>query len=298
VQVFYSDGFPLPLPPGHRFPAGKYARLRQALLEEGVLTSAELVEAQPASRADLERAHTSDYVRDVFEGTLPRETVRAIGLPWSPELVARSRASVGGSLAAARSALRDGIAGNLAGGTHHALAGSGQGFCVFNDLAVVARVLLAEGVVRRISIVDLDVHQGNGTAAILAADSRVFLLSLHGEKNFPFRKVASTLDVPLPDGTDDEAYLEALRPALAQALAFDPQLVLYQAGVDPLAEDKLGRLALTFDGLYRRDRLVLSACRERGLPVALTLGGGYADPIDLTVRAHVGTYRAAKALYG
>src|SRR5262249_38442717 len=209
----------------------------------------------------------------------------------------RTLASANGTLLAARAALADGIAGNLAGGTHHAHAGFGAGFCVFNDIAVAARALLDERRVARVLVVDADVHQGDGTAAIFAREPAVFTLSLHGARNFPFRKERSSLDVELPDGSGDDAYLARLEGALAEAFAFAPDIVFVQAGVDALAEDRLGRLALTLDGLFRRDRRILGEARRRGVPAVLTLGGGYAEPLDLTVEAHVGTYRAAAAVY-
>lgn len=268
--------------------------LRHELLRQQILEPSELTLAEPVDEAVLTLAHTPVYVRAVMEGTLDPRQIREIGLPWSPELVQRSRASVGGTLQAALAALNDGLAGNLAGGTHHASSGGGQGFCVFNDLAVTARWLLNNGRIGRIAVIDLDVHQGNGTAEILNSDRRVFLFSMHGEKNFPFRRTPSTLDIDLPDETGDELYLETLESALEQVFQFQPEIVLYQGGVDPLAADRLGRMALTFDGLARRDRMVLEACSAAGVPVTLTLGGGYARPIDLTVQAHVQTYRIAK----
>lgn len=294
MKVYYADPFTLQLPPGHRFPAEKYTLLRQELLHEQILAPHELALAEPVDDVTLTLAHTPEYVRAVTEGTLDARQVRAIGLPWSPELVQRSRASVGGTLQAGRDALSDGIAGNLAGGTHHATSGGGQGFCVFNDLAVTARWLLENERIGRIAVVDLDVHQGNGTAEILNSDRRVFLFSMHGEKNFPFRRTPSTLDIDLPDGAGDDLYLQTLESGLERVFHFHPDIVLYQAGVDPLAEDRLGRMSLTFAGLAERDRMVLEACREAGVPVTLTLGGGYARPIDLTVQAHAQTYRIAK----
>ncbi len=209
----------------------------------------------------------------------------------------RSLAAVGGSLCAAAEALESGFSGNLAGGTHHAMADAGQGFCVFNDIAVVILNLLQERSIDRAGVIDLDVHQGNGDAAILGGRPEVFTFSMHGQKNFPFRKVASTLDVGLADNAGDQEYMAALEQSLPQVFAFRPDIVIYQAGVDPLSEDRLGRLSLTLAGLEARDRLVLSECRRRGIPVCLTLGGGYARPIERTVEAHVQTYRVAKELF-
>jgi acetoin utilization deacetylase AcuC-like enzyme len=218
-------------------------------------------------------------------------------LPWSETLALRSRATVGGSLAAARQALRDGVSGQLAGGTHHAHRDFGSGYCVFNDLATTALALLAEGRIRRLAIVDLDVHQGDGNAAILAGNPDAFVLSVHAAKNFPFRKVASTLDIGLPDGTGDGAYLTAVADGLAAVASFRPELVLYLSGADPLASDTLGRLALTFEGLKARDRLVFEMCRRRDIPVSIAIGGGYADPISDTVEAYANTFRVASEIF-
>lgn len=309
MRVYYADHYEVPLPPGHRFPMEKYALLRTALIERGILrlgsapgqTPDELCPADPAPLDAVALAHTRDYLDGVINGTLSAKLVRGLGFPWSPQLVQRSLASVGGTIAAARSALEGGcgIAGNLAGGTHHAFADRGEGFCVFNDLAITTRLLLRDKKVRRVLIFDLDVHQGNGTAAILRDDPGAFTCSLHGERNYPFRKEASHLDVGLPDGCGDDEYLTRLQPALAEALSrANPDLILYQAGVDSLKEDRLGRLALTHAGLRQRDRLVLTAARTRGVPIALTLGGGYASPITATVEAYASTYAVAKELYG
>ena len=267
------------------------------LLQGGVLSPNELQPAQPASREQVTLAHTAEYLDALLCGQIDPRIMRQIGLPWSEALIQRSLASLGGSLAAAEVALRSGIAGNLGGGTHHALAGEGMGFCVFNDLAVVTLNLLKNQRVERIAIVDLDVHQGNGTAAILGGLPQVFLLSLHGEKNYPFRKIPSTLDIGLPDHTGDFEYLAALERGLEAVFAFRPQIVLYQAGVDVLAEDRLGRLNLTMAGVKERDRVVLSECYKRSIPVVLVMGGGYAVPIERTAQAHVQTYRVAKEIY-
>ena len=299
VRVFHSDHHVVPLPPGHRFPMGKYRLLREALLSSGVLRTEELVPAEPVEVAALLRVHTQRWVDAVLEDRLTEAELRRLGFPWSPELVRRSLASVGGTCAAASRALADGIGGNLAGGTHHAFADHGEGYCVFNDIAVSIRTLQAERSIRRALVVDLDVHQGNGTAAVFAADPEVFTFSIHGEHNFPFRKQRSSLDIGLPDGAGDDVYLDVLARHLPRVLeASRPDIVYYQAGVDPLAEDALGRLALTHDGLEARDVFVLEAARRSGLPVVVTLGGGYARPLDATVRAHIGTYRAARMVWG
>lgn len=292
MRVHYCDHHEVPLPDGHRFPMGKYAQLRRALGREGVLSTHELHPAPLASVQELQLVHTPAYVEAFLEGRLDRRAISRIGFPYSEALVTRCLASVGGTVAAARAALEDGAGGNLAGGTHHAFADQGAGYCVFNDIAVAARVLQREGLVERVLVVDVDVHQGDGTAAIFQGDDSVFTLSLHGARNFPLRKQQSDLDVPLPDGTGDEEYLAALGPALEEALRRSrPELVFYQGGVDALATDKLGRMSLSHAGLLARDELALGRLFELGLPVAVCLGGGYAEPIEDSVRAYLGTYR-------
>jgi acetoin utilization deacetylase AcuC-like enzyme len=298
MRVFHSDSYEAPLPAGHRFPMEKYRLVREALLERRVLPPHCLLPSSPCSREDLERVHTPRYLDAFFHGTLTEAELRRLGFPWSPGLLDRSRAAVSGTLEAARSALQDGIAGNLAGGTHHGFPDHGEGFCVFNDIAVAIRALQAERRIRRAVVVDLDVHQGNGTAAIFAADDSVFTFSMHGENNFPFRKQPSSLDVGLPDGTGDAQYLDALALHLPEVLdTAGADLLFFQAGVDPLEQDALGRLSLSHAGLRERDRLVLEAARHRGLPAVLTLGGGYAKPLSATIDAHVGTYEVAMALF-
>lgn len=298
MKFFYSDVFNLDLPEGHRFPGGKYAMLRRALVAEGVLKAGQLHVSPSVAEADLLRAHDPAYVAAIDDGSIDPAAMRRIGFPWSKHIARRARATMGGAVEAARAALRDGLSGQLAGGTHHAHYDFGSGYCVFNDFAVAALSLLAEGRADRIAIVDLDVHQGDGNAAILGPRADVFVLSVHGEKNFPFRKVASDLDIALPDGAGDEEYLRALDEALPAVWAFRPDIVLYQAGVDPLAEDRLGRMALTHQGLIKRDDMVLSACRRRGAPVSMAIGGGYAAPIAASVTAYANTYKVAKALWG
>lgn len=298
MRVHACDHWPLPLPDKHRFPIEKYALLRRALVDEGVLAPEEIVLVDPVPLESVLAVHDTGYARAFAEGRLERAAQARIGFPWSPELVRRSLASVAGTLAAADAALEEGASGTLAGGTHHAHRDFGAGFCVFNDVAIAARALLDAGRIRGALVVDLDVHQGDGTAAIFREDERVFTLSLHGEKNFPARKMESDLDVALPDGTGDERYLEELERALAAAFARSRADVLfYQGGVDPLESDRLGRLALTHAGLRARDRLVFEAALRRGLPLVATLGGGYAQPIEESVRAHVGTYRELGALF-
>ena len=286
------------MPQGHRFPLAKYRMLRERLLREGVLASEELEESAPIDRATLLLAHTASYLDAVFAGSLSDGEQRRLGFPWSEGLVLRSRASSFGTLAAARAALSDGFAGNLAGGTHHAFADHGNGFCVFNDIAVAARALQREGLIERAAVVDLDVHQGDGTASIFSGDASVFTFSMHGAKNFPFRKERSSLDVELPDGCADSEYLRALSEQLPRVLdAARADIVFYQAGVDPLEHDALGRLKLSFEGLRLRDQLVLRAARDRGIPLVLTLGGGYARPIELSVEAHLATWRESARLF-
>ncbi|MFM9942406.1 MAG: histone deacetylase [Hyphomicrobiaceae bacterium] len=298
VEIFYPDVESMPVPPGHRFPAGKYLLLRQLIEAESILPPGCLKASPTATRADLLRAHHADYIDAVLNGTLDADALRRIGLPWSPALVRRTLATVGGAIAAARSALTTGISGQLAGGTHHAHPAFGSGFCVFNDLAVAALTLLAEGDIARVAVLDVDVHQGDGNAAILRHTPGAFVISLQGAKNFPFRRVAAHIDVELPDGTGDSDYLAALADVLPRLEAFRPDLVLYLAGADPLQADKLGRLSLTHDGLVARDHLVLELCRRRGWPVSIAIGGGYAEPISASVRAYANTFRTARDVFG
>ena len=302
MKAYYSDRFVLPLPSGHRFPMQKYRMLRERV--EAELPDVELDEAPIASDSDLERVHAADFVARVATGLLNAQEQREIGFPWSPEMVERSRRSVGATIAACRAALRDGFAANLAGGTHHSYASRGAGFCVFNDAAVAARVMQAEALERgedmlQVAIVDLDVHQGNGTAAIFQDDPSVFTLSLHGESNYPFSKETSDLDVALPDGCDDANYMEALGKALVTMFdRVQPAMLIYLAGADPHASDRLGRLALSMDGLARRDLLVFATAAKRGLPVAITMAGGYGRDIDVTVDVHLQTIQLAAVAAG
>jgi len=294
VRAFYSDRFVLPLPEGHKFPMAKYSRLRERIVAGGIVAPEDLHEAPPASWDDLRLVHDAAYLDAVADGTLPREIQRRIGFPWSPGMVERARRSVGATIAAARAALDDGIAANLAGGTHHAFADRGEGFCVFNDVAVATRILQRDNDARRIAVIDLDVHQGNGTAAIFAGEDSVFTFSMHGDKNFPFKKEISDLDVALPDGTGDAEYLAALRSHLGAVLnRHQPDFVFYLAGADPYEGDRLGRLKMTMEGLRTRDEIVLHTCRRRGLPVAIAMSGGYADDVDAIVMIHANTIRAA-----
>ncbi|NWK79567.1 histone deacetylase [Aquitalea sp. LB_tupeE] len=296
MRIYRTDQFALPLPAGHRFPAEKYQMLATAVAR----FAAPLMEEAPAASAwELQQAHAADYVAQVLDGSLPARAWREIGLPWSPQLVERSRRSVGATIAAARTALLQGCGVNLAGGTHHAYHDKGSGFCVFNDVAVASRLLLQEGLVRRVLVLDLDVHQGNGTAAIFRDEPRVFTFSMHGEKNFPFRKEASSLDIDLPDQTDDTSYLTLLRqhlPALLQQQ--QPDIVFYLAGADPYAGDRLGKLALSKAGLLERDQLLMQQVRDSGAALVVTMAGGYANPISDTVEIQTNTVTAAYQLFG
>ena len=287
-RLFYCDHHPIPLPPGHKFPVEKYALLRALLAGDGAY---DLQPAPLADAATIELAHDTAYVQAILNGTASERVMRRIGFPWSPELVRRTLASVGGTLEASRDAMERGFGGNLAGGTHHAFRGEGAGFCVFNDLAVAILALRRDGLASRAAVIDLDVHQGDGTAAIFAEDPAVLTLSMHGENNFPFRKQRSRIDIALADGTGDAEYLRQLQQVLPEVTAFRPEVIFYQSGVDGLAGDRLGRLALTLDGLKQRDRLVLEAARA--IPLVITLGGGYGDPIERTAEAHANTFRQA-----
>ncbi len=273
----------------------KYARLRERVSLSGLVAEDELRVPDAATNEQLELAHRSEYVRRVAEGELTRQEVKRIGFPWSRGLVERSRRSVGGTIAACRSALDCGVGGNLAGGTHHAFADRGEGYCVFNDSVVAARVMQAEGLAKRIAIIDCDVHQGNGTAAMTLGDSTVFSFSIHGEKNWPHRKETSDLDIGLPDGTEDAEYLPALRNGVEFTLSESrPELVIYVAGADPYHADSLGRLGLTKTGLAQRDRLVIASCRDAGIPVAVCMAGGYSPDIDDIVDIHFATLQTLR----
>ncbi len=296
LLAFTSDTFVLPLPETHRFPMAKYRRLRERV--EAELPDVALVPARPVSPEQLGLVHDAAYLDRVLNGRLDPKEVRAIGFPQIPELPWRERHSTGGTLDAAQAALHDGLAVNLAGGTHHASPGRGQGYCVFNDAAVALVTLLRQGTLERALVVDLDVHQGNGTADCLAHEPRAFTLSVHGAKNFPFHKARSDLDVPLPDGLTDADYLMEVDQALRQALdVARPELVIYNAGVDVFEGDTLGRLAVSAEGVARRDALVFERClRERGVPVAVTMGGGYAPDVEQIVALHLRTIELAAAV--
>ena len=299
MQLFYTDVFVLPLPAGHRFPMEKYARLRAALLASGDFSVDDFHLPHAASNEELARAHDLSYIQQVSCGQLSEKAQKAIGFPWSAGMVERSRRSAGATICACRSALiRGSVAANLAGGTHHAFRDRGEGFCVFNDAAVAARAMQAEGRAERILVVDCDVHQGNGTASILAGDDSIFTFSIHGARNFPFAKETSDLDIALPDGCSDDAYLTHLDDGLGTA--FDlarPDLVIYLAGADPYCDDRLGRLGLSLTGLAERDRRVFSHCKTNTVPVAIAMAGGYARQIDDTVAIHATTIRLARQIW-
>ena len=293
MLVWTTARYSFPLPDGHRFPIAKYQRLRDHVVNEGIIQPEAVREPDRATRDALLLVHTADYVDRFQSGRLTADELRRVGFPWSPALVERSLRAVGGTCEAAAAALDQGVAMNLAGGTHHAFPDHGEGFCVFNDVAVAVRLLQRAHRVRRVAVIDLDVHQGNGTNAIFADDDSVFTFSMHGGRNYPFHKVPGSLDVELPDGTDDEYYLTVLGEHLPRVIEHAaPDLVIYLAGADPHVGDKLGRLALTFDGLARRDAFVLDVAREVGIPVAITIAGGYGNLED-TVRIHAETARIA-----
>jgi acetoin utilization deacetylase AcuC-like enzyme len=294
VKIFFTDGIALPLPEGHQFRADKYTLLLERLIEAGLTTSGELTPSEPATNEHLYLVHNPDYVANVLNGKLTDKETRRIGFPWSPHLVERSKRSVGGTIAACRAAVEEGTSANLGGGTHHAYPDHGEGYCVFNDVAIAARTMQVERRAHRIVILDCDVHQGNGTAAIFASDPTVFTFSIHGEKNFPFHKEHSDMDIALPDGSGDEIYLEALQHGVQSAIDLaNAGLAVYIAGADPFAGDRLGRLALTKGGLEERDRQVLDACQRAGLPVAIVLGGGYARKVEDIIDIHLQTIRQA-----
>jgi len=298
MHLFYSDVFVLPLPSHHRFPMGKYARLRERLLAGGDFGLDDFGVPAAVSDAEITRVHCANYLERVAGGALSAAEQKAIGFPWSERMVERSRRSSGATLAAAREALTHGWAANLAGGTHHAFRNRGEGFCVFNDTAIAARALQAEAGLTRIAVIDCDVHQGNGTASIFAGDESVFTFSIHGARNFPFTKEASDLDVELPDGAGDDEYLWHLERALDETLErSDPQLVFYLAGADPYEGDRLGRLKLTKAGLARRDEMVLRTLAARRIPVAIAMAGGYASDIEDSVDIHANTIRTAQRVW-
>lgn len=296
MKASYHPDYFLSLPDGHPFPMAKYPLVREQLRAGGLLDATTELVPEEAAYDDLARVHTAGYLARLFGEGLTAAEVRALGVPWTAQLLRRSRLAVQGTLLAARAALEEGLAGNLAGGTHHAFADHGEGFCVLNDVAVAIRRLQAEGRIRRALVIDLDVHQGNGTAAIFEGDDSVFTFSMHGERNYPARKMRSTLDVGLPDGTDDAAYLGALAAQLPRLTeGFRPELVFYLAGVDVAAGDRYGRFALSDAGLRERERQVLGWARAQGLPLTVTLAGGYAATPARTAALHAMVFEEAAA---
>lgn len=297
LPLVYHTDYVTPLPPGHRFPMPKFGKVYEALIRNGIASVDQFHVPEIATREMLTLVHAPEYVDAYLTGSIDAKAMRRIGFPWSPQLVQRTCTAVGGTVLTAQLALQYGIACNTAGGTHHAYADFGSGFCIFNDMAVATRMMQASGAVKRVLIVDLDVHQGDGTAAILRHDPTVFTFSMHGANNYPFRKESGDLDIELPDGTGDEQYLAHLEDGLFRALsAAQPNLAIYLAGADPFEGDRLGRLSLTKAGLAARDRFVLETCRDAGLPLAITMAGGYARDIADTVDIHFETVRQAALL--
>jgi acetoin utilization deacetylase AcuC-like enzyme len=296
MKCSYHPSYQVPLPPGHPFPMSKYSLLKDQLLAEGILAAGDILEPEPLDILTLELVHTREYLRKLESSSLSAMEQRRLGVPWSEALWQRSRLASAGTLLAARAALDGGLAGNLAGGTHHAFADHGEGFCVLNDVAIAIRKLQAERVIERAAVVDLDVHQGNGTAAIFEADAEVFTFSMHGDRNYPLAKMRSSLDVPLKDGVGDAEYLDALQQHLPTVLAAaNADIVFYLAGVDVAAGDRYGKLALTEEGIRLRDRCVIEAVRRRGTPLNIVLGGGYAPSRARTAELHAHAFREAVA---
>src|SRR6185369_1902817 len=297
MQVFYTPRYYAEIGQAHIFPIRKFELVRNQLLAEGTLRPDEIVEPSPASLEDVLLVHTEDYVSRLCNGQLTPKEIRRLGLPWSESLVRRSFYAVGGTLAASAVSLTNGYSSNLAGGTHHSFAERGEGFCVLNDVAIAIRAMRARKLIQRAAIVDCDVHQGNGTATIFAGDADTFTFSMHGANNYPLFKAQSTLDVELPDGTGDAAYLETLATHLPRVFQSDPEIVFYLAGADPYRGDKLGRLALTIDGLRERDAYVLRECFEREVPIVTVMSGGYGKDINDTIEIHCNTIRMVKEVF-
>lgn len=296
-KVFYSPYYYADIGEGHVFPIRKFELVRDILLKEGTLSGDEIAEPAAARVEDVHLVHTEKYVTGLVTGTLTAKEVRKLGLPWSEALVRRSFLACSGTISAAKEALRAGVASNLAGGTHHAYPDRGEGFCVLNDVAVAIRVLEREGLAERFLIIDLDVHQGNGTAFIFADDPNIFTFSMHGAKNYPLFKERSNLDIEIPDGTGDAEYLDVLSESLHRVSMHDPDMIFYLAGADPYEKDKLGRLSLTIEGLRARDEMVLSFAREESTPIVTTMSGGYALDIQDTVEIHCNTLRMVKKVF-
>lgn len=298
MRVSYSEGYYAPLPDGHIFPMGKFRALKEYLLQKSVIKPHQIIEPQMVDFVNLCTVHDQTYSKAVWNGTLERRQVRRMGLTWSKELAIRSRLAVQGTINAGLMALQDGMAGNLAGGTHHAMPDFGEGFCVFNDVAVAIRVLKQAKWVNRVLVIDCDVHQGNGTAEIFKDDPSVYTFSIHGEKNYPFHKPPSTLDIGLPDKTGDKEYLLTLQQALDKIYTeFTPDLVFFLAGIDPLKTDHFGRLSLTKNGLRERENLVIESTVKKNIPIVLLLSGGYAPTVEETAKAHAILYEAGTRIY-
>lgn len=299
MKVFYSDHFVLPLPEGHKFPMVKYSMLRERVESSGICEPGELRVPEAATDGQILRAHDRDYLERAKAGELTEKEVRRIGFPWSERMIERSRRASGGTIGACLAALDEGFSANLAGGTHHALAHRGEGFCVFNDAPIAVREMQKIGRIERAVIVDTDVHQGNGSASILSGDESVFTFSIHGAKNFPFHKEESDLDIELENGTEDAEYLEALEWGLEKSLAASrPDLAIYLAGADPFEGDRLGKLSVSKDGLAERDRIVLETLRDRSIPVAVVMAGGYSSDVEDTVEIHMNSIKRAAELHG
>jgi acetoin utilization deacetylase AcuC-like enzyme len=296
-KIFYSPYYYADIGEGHVFPIRKFELVRDKLLGEGTLDVGEIVEPEPAAIADLLLVHTEDYITRLQNGTLTPKEIRKLGLPWSESLVRRSLHAISGTINASRLAVENGIASNLAGGTHHAYPDRGEGYCVLNDIAVSIRALRRDGLAQRFLIIDLDVHQGDGTAFIFQDSPEVFTFSMHGAKNYPLFKQRSSLDIELADKTSDEEYLATLNEALPRLLLHDPDIIFYLAGADPYEKDKLGRLGMTIDGLRSRDTRVLEFAQTNGIPLVTTMSGGYAAAIEDTVEIHCNTIRAVKEVY-
>ena len=297
MQVFYTPRYYADIGPGHVFPIRKFQLVRDKLLAEGTIEPSEIVEPSPAPLEDVLLVHTTDYISRLYSGNLTTREIRRLGLPWSESLVQRSFYAAGGTLAATRASLAEGYSSNLAGGTHHSFSDRGEGFCVLNDVAIAIRAMRARKLIQRAAIVDCDVHQGNGTATIFAGDDDTFTFSIHGANNYPLFKAQSTLDVELSDGTSDIQYLDTLAKHLPAVFAADPEIVFYLAGADPYKADKLGRLALSIDGLRERDAYVLRECYEREVPIVTVMSGGYGKDINDTIEIHCNTIRMVKEIF-
>ena len=298
MKAFYSDLFDFPLPEGHRFPKQKYSLLRRRVTEEGLISPQDLHIPNAATDDEILLVHTPEYLEKVNTGKLTDKEIRRFGLPWTPQLVQRAKRTTGGTIEACRAGLKDGIAINLSGGTHHAFADHAEGFCLLNDVAIAARVLQFEELVQRIVIIDCDVHQGNGTASIFTGESTLFTFSIHGEKNFPLRKEKSDLDIALKDNTKDDSFLDALILGVKYALEYSQaEMVIYVSGADAFVDDQLGRLSLSKTGLAQRDHIIYNQCQKAGLPIAVVMAGGYARNVDDTVDIHLHTISCAFHMY-